>query len=649
MQPVISLTDIEAAEIRSELQRILRSRAFEKASRSQSLLSYLVESAIAHPPVAVKEYTLAIDVFGRAETYDSNVDATVRVEAGRLRSRLREYYMAEGRDDAVTITIPKGGYAATFSRRALASASIQRDASSPDPKAPEAQVTVPSALRLSARIGRIFPQASLLRVLTVVACIGVLLAGLSALREREIKAASIQSMAVLPLRSLSGSPDQNYLAEGMTDELNTELARIPHLRVISHDSVIHEDLQKKSLRQIAADLDVDAVVEGSILSSGNKLRINVQLTDVRSDRQLWAAGVDGDVNNLIALEGNVAQEIASHARLALAPGSEGHGLAAEKPSPEAYDAYLRARYYLDKRDATRSTEYFRRAIDLDPTFASAYAGLSESYEAAFTIGSAQAEDARSIALASAHKAIELDPQNGAAYSALGTIEFTQLWDWTRAEQDFLRGIQLSPDDSFPVAMYGLFLDSRNRPGEALAQMRRAAAMDPLSFYVSRNLGSSLYFARRYDEALQQLGRARELQPEQSQLVDNWIGWTYEMKGMRNEAVQHELAGLQRSRPPQEIDLLRRAYGTGGWQAYWQSRLLSDTSKPGGGCAAYRKAVDLLHLEDPDHAVAALQQAFNDRCFWMQLIAVDPRFDPLRSDPRFASIIRHVNTGFSRDH
>ena len=462
---------------------------------------------------------------------------------------------------------------------------------------------------------------------------------------RELKAASsIQSMAVLPFRSLSGLPDQNYLAEGMTDELNTELARIPHLRVISHDSVIHEDLQKKSLPQIAKDLDVDAVVEGSILSSGKKLRINVQLTDVRSDRQLWAASVDGDVDNLIALEGSVAQEIASHARLALLPGSQSHGIAAENPSPEAYDAYLRARYFLDKRDTRRSTEYFNRSIDLDPTFASAYAGLAEALEAAFTLGSAQAEDAESRALASAHKAIELNPQNGPAYSALGIIEFTQLWDWTRAEQDFLRGIQFSPDDSFAVTMYGLFLDSRNRRDEALAQMRRAAAMDPLSFYVSRNLGASLYLARRYDEALQQLGRAKELQPEQSEVVDNWISWTYEMKGMRNEAVQYDLASLQRSRPAEDIELLRHAYTTDGWKAYWQSRLLNEMNKPVDGCGAYKRAIDLLHLEDSDRAIAALQQAFDQRCYWMEMVTVDPRFDSLRSDSRFASIVRQMNTG-----
>jgi TolB-like protein/Tfp pilus assembly protein PilF len=651
MQPATNTTDIESAEIRSQLQRILRSSTFERAGRSQSLLTYLVESAIATPPVPVKEYSIAIDVFGRAATYDPNVDSTVRVEAGRLRGRLREYYTAEGRDDEVTLAIPKGGYTVAFSRRVAAAPSHGRvhpeEASAPAPEPAQPQAALPSAFRLSNWNGRVFRPTSRSRVFTVVACVAGLLVGLSALHERALNAASsIQSMAVLPLRNLSGSSDRNYLAEGMTDELNTELARVPHLRVISRDSVLHEDLEKKSLPQVAKDLDVDAVVEGSIVCMGSKIRINAQLTDVRSNRQLWAASVDGDVDNLIAMEGNLAQEIAAHARLVLSPGPQGHGIAADKPSPEAYDAYLRARYFLDKRDATRSIQYFQRAIDLDPTFASAYAGLAEALEAAFTLGSAQGGDSRSRALASAHKAIELDPQNGPAYSALGTIEFTQLWDWNRAEQDFLKGIQLSPDDSFPVTMYGLFLDSRDRREEALAQMRRAATMDPLSFYVSRNLGASLYFARKYDEALLQLDRAKELQPERSELVDNWISWTYEAEGMRDQAVQYDLASLRPHRAAEDIEILQRAYRSGGWKAYWRSRLQAENNQSEAACAPYQRAIDWLHLEDSNRAVSALQQASDRRCYWMELIAVDPRFDPLHSDPRFASIVRQINTGLT---
>ena len=654
MQAVTHISRIDDAEIRSELQRILQSHAFERAGRSQSLLQYLVESSIANPPVAVKEYTIAIDVFGRGATYDSTVDATVRVEAGRLRSRLREYYAAEGQDDKVTIAIPKGGYAAIFSRGVRASAShavvLPEDTSTSSPRPPASRTMAQSGAVPSTWTDASLRRIILFRVLPVMACVASLLAGLSAIHESKLSAASsIQSMAVLPFRNLSGSADQNYLAEGMTDELNTEMARIPHLRVISHDSVIHEDLEKKSLSQVAKELNIDAVVEGSVVRTGAKIRINAQLTDLRGNRQLWAASVDGDVGNLIALEGSVAQEIASHARIALLPGSQQRGIAAENPPPEAYDAYLRARYFLDKRDSTRSIEYFHRAIDLDPAFASAYAGLAEALEAALTLGSLPAEEAGSQALASARKAVELNPQNGSAYSALGTIEFTQLWDWDRAEQDFLKGIQLSPGDSFPVTMYGLFLDSRDRREEALTQMRRAVAMDPLSFYVSRNLGASLYYARRYDEALQQLERARELQPDRSHIVDNWIGWSYEMKGMRDEAVQYDLASLQGSRPTQAIELLRHAFSLGGWKAYWRARLLSESNESLAGCAAYEKAIDWLHLEDSERAVKAMQQALDQHCFWVQLITVDPRFDSLRSDPRFASVVRQVNTGFAENN
>jgi hypothetical protein len=164
--------------------------------------------------------------------------------------------------------------------------------------------------------------------------------------------------------------------------------------------------------------------------------------------------------------------------------------------------------------------------------------------------------------------------------------------------------------------------------------------------VSRNLGASLYFARKYEEALLQLDRTKELQPERSELVDNWISWTYEAKGMRDQAVQYDLASLRPRRAAEDIEILRRAYRSGGWKAYWRSRLQGENNQSEAACAPYQRAIDWLHLEDSDRAVSALQQASDRRCYWMELIAVDPRFDPLRSDPRFASIVQQINTGLA---
>ena len=640
-------TNADVTEIRSELQRILRSSAFQKAKRSQRFLSYLVEAAITDPPVAVNEYAVALDVFDRPPSYDSAVDATVRVEAGRLRNRLREYYLGEGQGAKVLIDIPKGHYAAEFAW------SVFRPSSSEDVTVNQILGPAPepagTQMRASAReqasrtlVG--VGSHSLHIAVALLVCL-VTVVAFEVLHHRQLEAgASIHSMAVLPLRNLSGSPDQDYLGEGMTDELNTELARIPHVRVVSRDSVMSAKLIGKPLRQVGKELDVDSVVEGSIFRYGNKVRITAQLTDARNDQQIWASSFEGDAADLMALQDNVAQEIAHHARLTLESDSKVAGTPTQRHPPDAYDAYLRARYFLDRRDPKLSTAYFQRAIDLDPTFSSAYAGLAEALEAALTLGTGQPEEVKSRALAAAHRAIALDPRSGPAYSALGTIEFTQLWDWRHAEQDLLRSIQLSPGDSFPLAMYGLFLDAAHRPEDAILRMRQATVLDPLSFYVSRNLGSALYYARHYDEALRELDRAKELQPNNSPLVDNWISWTYEMKGMRSEAVQYDLASLQRKRSAEELASLKSTYQAGGWKAYWQSRLQEQMKRPAGDCVAYETAVDYLRLGQRGLAIAQLQQAFDQHCFWMEMIDADPRFDQLRSEPRFTVLARRMSVG-----
>ncbi len=642
-----SVPQPEAADIRAELERILRSSVFQKAKRSQRFLSYLVEAALATPAVCINEYAVALDVFDRPGSYDTAVDATVRVEAGRLRSRLREYYAGEGRGAKVVIHIPKGHYEAEFSCRVtgepMPSSLVVDQNSCAAPLLATPQVHVSATKHESRRASG--AGAYRLRIaVALLACLGGTV-GFEAFHHGHLEAGSaIHSMAVLPLRNLSGSPDQNYLADGMTDELNAELARVPHLRVISHDSVMNARLTGKSIRQVGKELSVDSVVEGSIFRYGDKVRVTAQLNDVRNDQQLWASSFEGDIKDLISLQDDVAREIANHARLTFVSGPELEGAPTQRHPPEAYDAYLRARYFLDRRDPKLSTEYFQRAIDLDPTFASAYAGLAEALEAALTLGLATPQEVKSRALAAAHRAIELDPRSGPAFSALGTIEFTQLWNWRQAEQDFLRGIELSPGDSFPLTMYGLFLDAANRTDDAIRQMKQATLLDPLSFYVSRNLGSALYYARRYDEALRELDRAKELQPERSQLVDNWISWTYEMKGMRREAVEYDLASLEPKRYAEDVASLRRAYQAGGWRAYWQLRLEQLARQPERECTAYEKAVDYLRLGERELATAQLQQAFNQHCYWMEMIGADPRFDPLRTETRFKVLASRMSAG-----
>jgi tetratricopeptide (TPR) repeat protein len=310
-------------------------------------------------------------------------------------------------------------------------------------------------------------------------------------------------------------------------------------------------------------------------------------------------------------------------------------------NPAAREAYLRGRYFLSKREAGKSTAYFEQAVSLDPSSASAYAGLSDSLESQTLMGMARPEDAMPKALAAAKRAIALDSQNGEAYAALGSIETTYEWDWAAAEHNLTRAIALIP--AYPLAemRYAVFLDAMNRTGEAITHMRRALQLDPLSFLMNRHMGSTLFFARHYDEALYHLRRAGEMEP-QSTVVENWISWTYEKKGMQDEAVSHDLASLRTDLPQAQLERLRSLYQRAGWKAYWLKRIDLMSHDAQQGCTAYDVGINYLRLGNQDQAFLWLNRAIDQRCFWMIWLKVNPVLDDLRSDQRYAGLLGRMN-------
>jgi DNA-binding winged helix-turn-helix (wHTH) protein/Tfp pilus assembly protein PilF len=310
-------------------------------------------------------------------------------------------------------------------------------------------------------------------------------------------------------------------------------------------------------------------------------------------------------------------------------------------NPAAREAYLRGRYFLSKRDAVKSTAYFEQAISLDPSSASAYAGLSDSLESEALLDMARPEDAIPRALVAAKRAIALDPQNGEAYVALGGIETTYEWNWAAAEHNLTHAIALSPGYSYAEMRYAVFLDAMNRPIEAIAHMRRALQLDPLSFLMNRHMGSTLFFARHYDEALYHLRRAGEMEP-QSTVVENWVSWIYEKKGMRDEAVSHDLTSLRGDLPQDEVDRLSTLYQRAGWKEYWQRRIDLMSPHEQQGCTAYSMAVSYLRLGNQDQAFLWLNRAIDHRCMWMIWLKVDPMLDDLRPDPRYGKLLRRIN-------
>jgi len=448
--------------------------------------------------------------------------------------------------------------------------------------------------------------------------------------------AAIGSLAVLPLQNLTGDSGEEYFADGMTDELITELARIPNLRVVSRTSVMAEKGVRRSLPEIARQLGVDAIVEGSIARSGDRIRITAQLIDARTDRHVWAQSFEGPGSDVLSLQDSVAQQIATQARLVLAPPSR-------RPSinPAAHDAYLRGRYFFNKQDVSHSLESFQQAIALDPTYASAYAGYASALDAATAFGIGPPEQLMPKALAAAQRAIQLDPQNGEAYTELGSVQTIYEWDWTAAEQNLTRGISLNPNDSVAEFKYAVYLDATGRPQDAVTHMRRALQLDPLSFLVNRRLGATLYLAREYDAALTQLQRAAEME-QQPGSIDNYESLIYEMKGEHDEAVQHDLMALHEDEPRLDTAALLRMYQQHGWQSYWRMRsrmLLKVRTDP---CTAYEIGIDDLRVNELGHAFDSFQHAISSHCFNMAFIRVDPLFDSVRRDPRYVALLPPIH-------
>jgi TolB-like protein/Tfp pilus assembly protein PilF len=645
---------IDEDQLHRQMERIVSSRVFAKAARSQRFLCYLVATAVADPPQTPKEYTIAIEVFDRGKEYDPAIDATVRVEASRLRSRLREYYAEEGAGDALRIELPKGAYRIAFTHREEPEppAAVAAPPALPAGDTPAVEGTGDTLFRAEDERGprpasalkwfsswqalRRLPVVAWRHPLMLVATLCLLGFGVWRIVRSQGQTPAIRSVAVLPLRNLSADPLQDYFADGMTDELITELARIPNLRVVSRAPVMASKDSPRPLAGIPHERDVDAIVEGSILRSGERIRITAQLIDAHTNRQLWAQSFEGSASEVLSLQDGVAQQIANQASLVLAT-------AAPRPplNPAAHDAYLRARYFFHKQDYPHSLAYFKQAVDLDPNDASAQAGYASALDAATTWDVGTPAELMPSALAAARRAIQLDPQNGEAYTALGSVQTIYEWNWNAAEQNLIRGIALNASDPLAEFKYSVYLDAVGRQQDAVRHMRRALQLDPLSFLMNLRLGVALYFDRQYDAALAQLERAAEME-EQSGSVEHYKSLVYEHKGNQDNAVQHDIRLLHYEWPQVDNAALLVVYQKHGWQSYWRARTRALLTGRGDACTAYQIGVDDLRANEVNDAFDSFQRALDSHCFNMAFIRVDPLFDSVRNDPRYRGLLARLH-------
>jgi serine/threonine protein kinase/tetratricopeptide (TPR) repeat protein len=457
----------------------------------------------------------------------------------------------------------------------------------------------------------------------------------------------IRSLAVLPLENLSRDPEQEYFADGMAEALITELAQIRALRVISRTSVMQYKSVKKPLPQIAKELNVDAVVEGSVQHAGDKVGITVQLIHAPTDRHLWANSYERDLRDVLALEREVARAIAGEIRIQLTPQEQAHLASARPVNPEAYEAYLKGRYYWNKRTdeegLRKAIEYFRQAVEKDPTYAPGYAGLADYYNVLPFYAPVSPTEAYPKARTAALKALELDDSLGEAHASLAYVLYRFDWDWAGADREFKRALALNPSYAPGHHFYGSYLAGVGPIDEALAELERARKLDPYSIIINRDLGLGFFYAHHYDEAIEQLQRVLELDPNFA-LSLHMLGRAYVQKSRYQEALARceKSVSLSRRRSPM-LASLGYTYALAGRRTEAR-RILNELQRRSE--TEYISGVHIawiyVSLGEKEHALAWLEKAFNNRDPEMGWINRDPWFDPLRSDPRFQDLLRRMN-------
>jgi TolB-like protein/DNA-binding winged helix-turn-helix (wHTH) protein/tetratricopeptide (TPR) repeat protein len=456
---------------------------------------------------------------------------------------------------------------------------------------------------------------------------------------------AIHSLPVLPLENLSNDASQDYFADGMTDELITHLGQISAIRVISRTSAMTYKSVRKPLAEIARELNVDAVVEGSVLRSGERVRIAAQLIQVPVDKQIWAESYEGDFRDTLALQSRVARSVAEQIRATL-NRQEQVALAKSKTvSPAAYEAYLKGRYFWNKRtgDGLRTAiEYFNHAIETDPTYAEAYSGLADSYALSgdWEYGVLSPQDAFRKAKAAATKALALDDSLGEAHTSLAFALDLYGWDWEAAETEYKLAIKLSPGYATAHLWYAWHLILMGRNSEGLFELRRAESLDPLSLIISADMADALCIAHLFDEAIQQSKKTLQLDPNFA-IGHYELGQAFEQKHMHDEAIAEFQKAIEISGHTGAFDSnLAHVYAVLGRKEE-AIKIAKDLEAHHGQNPSAEANIALIYvgLGDQDQAMVWLNKGYEAR--FNPSILLRPAFDPLRSTDQFKGLLRRI--------
>jgi TolB-like protein len=474
----------------------------------------------------------------------------------------------------------------------------------------------------------------------------VLAASLSwVLYSRNQASPKIRSLAVLPLESLSGDASQDYFADGMTDELITDLGQISALRVISRTSMMTYKHVHKLLPEIARELDVEAVVEGTVLRSGERVRITAQLIRAPVERHIWAQSFEGDLRDTLVLQKSVARSIAEQIQATLNQREQAALEHSKIVNAEAYEAYLKGRYFWNKRTGDglkKAIEFFNRAIEKNPNYAEAYTGLGDAYALSgdWEYGILSPQDAFPRAKAAVTKALALDDKLAEAHTSLAFILDLYDWDWESAEKEYKRAIALNPGYATAHHWYAWHLIVIGRNSEGIAELRKAQSLDPLSLIISADLADALCIAHLFDESVQQSRRTLEMDPNFA-IAHYELGQAFERKRMLNEAIGEFQRAIELSGGNEIFDAnLAYAYATSGSKEE-AMKIVKDLEDQQSQHSSTDASIGLIYvgLGDKDQAMIWLNKAYQAR--FNPSILVRPAFDPLRSDARFQDLLRRI--------
>jgi TolB-like protein/Tfp pilus assembly protein PilF len=651
---------LSEAAIREQLERILASQTFGAADAQKRFLRYAVEQTLAGHRDLIKEYSVGSQVFGRGDSFDPRVDPIVRIQAGKLRSRLVKYYAGEGRHDAVRIDVPKGSYAPVFSI-----AGLEPETQPADPPAVIAGPTQnntpgsafgdhaasPVAAEVSAGIGARPLAFSRWRVAIFILG-GVLLAGGLTARmmnlRRELPAASVEppSVAVLRFANLSDDKDDDIFIEGLTEQVIDSLAQVPGLRIVARSSAFQYTSGTADIRKVGRDLRVGTVVEGSVRRSEGRLRVTTELEDTATGFQLWTASYDRNLNDTLAVQQEISDAIAHTLGVRLAARgilTDGSAGSRGKIDPEAYQDYLEGRYFVAKNtpeSVKTAIGYFERAIAKDPSAALEYTGLAGCYAKLPGLTATSAREVIPKIKAAASRALELDSTVGEAHLDLA-MAFMYDFDWNRAQREFSKALEMEPGNVAAHHTYGNYLVRTGRLQEALAQNQIGLDLDPVSAYSAEQVARSLYFLRRYDDSIAEFKNALALNvnfgPTRQALASAYFG-----KGMYDEGLRETLLAQQLQEGDHvTTSQLGYGYAISGKTADAR-RLLTELIEKAnlGAIPPIGVARIYIGLGDKDNAFQWLRKAVDKRSVSLFLLA-DPVYDPLRSDARFTELLRQM--------